>query len=115
MLLSPRDPHVLLVDGQADLDRARSVQGDLTSARRKLVAATAAFEGMGQSPATDAFSVALSWGAAEAWNLLGQLELAQGNQAAARDAFERALVVVGDYHDVQQRLKQMTQTPGPAP
>jgi hypothetical protein len=113
--LSPREPHVLLVDGQAEMDRARAGAGDLASARKKLVAATAAFEDMSQTPATDAFTVALGWGAAEAWNALGQLELLGGNQAAARDAFERALVLVGDYRDVQQRLRQMTGTPGPAP
>jgi hypothetical protein len=33
-----------------------------------------------------------------------------GNRAAARDAFERALVLVGDYREVQQRLKQVTGT-----
>jgi hypothetical protein len=115
MQLSPREPLVLLVDGQAELDRVRAGAGDLTSARKKLVAATAAFEAMGQSPATDAFTVALSWGGAEAWNALGQLELIQGNQAAARDAFERALVLVGDYRDVQQRLKQTIGAPGSAP
>ncbi|MEQ1581151.1 MAG: hypothetical protein ABL964_11195 [Steroidobacteraceae bacterium] len=113
--LSPREPHVLLIDGQAELDRARAGAGDLAAARKKLVAATAAFEDMGQSLASDAFTVALGWGAAEAWNALGQLEGLAGNQAAARDAFERALVLVGDYRDVQQRLKQMTGKAGPAP
>lgn len=113
--LSPREPHVLLIDGQAELDRARAGAGDLTTVRKKLVAATAAFENMGQSPASDAFTVALGWGAAEAWNALGQLEVLAGNQAAARDAFERALVLVGDYRDVQQRLQKTTGKAGPAP
>ncbi len=115
MQLAPREPHVLLIAGLTELDRVREGGGDVAAARQKLAAATAAFESAGQSPATDAFTVALSWGAPEAWNALGQLELVQGNPAAARDAFERALVLVGDYRDVQQRLRQLTGSPSPAP
>lgn len=113
--LSPRAPHVLLIAGQSELERVRSGAGDAATARKWLTGATAAFEGAGQSSATDAFTVALSWGAAEAWNAVGQLELLQGNAAAARDAFERALVLVGDYREVQERLRQMTGTPSRAP
>lgn len=108
--LSPREPHVLLIEGLAGLDRERVGEANVAAARKKLAAATVAFESAGQSSATDAFTVALSWGPAEAWNALGQLELILGNRAAARDAFERALVLVGDYREVQQRLKQVTGT-----
>lgn len=115
MQLAPRQPHVLLIAGLAELDRAREGGGDLAAARQTLAAATSAFDSAARSPATDDFSVALGWGAPEAWNALGQLEQLQGNPAAARDAFERALVLVGDYRDVQQRLRQLTGSPGPAP
>lgn len=113
--LSAREPHVLLIAGQAELERVQSGAGDGAMARKWLTGATAAFESASLSPRTDAMTVALGWGAAEAWNALGQLEVLEGKQAAARDAFERALVLVGDYRDVQERLKQLTAAPGRAP
>jgi tetratricopeptide (TPR) repeat protein len=110
VMLAAKDPHVLLIEGSSEFERVRTAGGDFSTARRKLSEATAAFEAMAASPDADVFATAMSWGPAEAWNTLGQLELAQGNGAAARDAFERALVLVGDYREVQDRLAEMTGT-----
>ncbi len=106
--LAPRNPHVLLIDGLNEYERARAAQGDLVTARTKLMAATTAFDLAATAPATDAFANAMSWGAAEAWACLGRIQLELRDLPAARDAFERALIVAGDYREVQQQLQGIT-------
>ncbi len=46
------------------------------------------------------------WGHPEALTLLGQLHLEAGNTLAAREAFERALVISPDYRQAKRLLEQ---------
>jgi hypothetical protein len=113
LALAPRNPHALLIDGINEYERARGAQGDLASARTKLTAAATAFDLAATAPATDAFANAMSWGPAEAWAYLGRVQLELHDLPAARDAFERALIVAGDYREVQQQLQGITGSRAP--
>lgn len=106
--LAPRDPRVLLIAGIDEYARRRAAQESIEPARAGLLAAAAAFEG-GYPPGTanDLFANALDWGQAEAWAALGRMHLELGDAVAARDALERALVLVEDYREVRLLLQEI--------
>jgi hypothetical protein len=90
LALAPRSPRALLIDAQ--------VRGEGAPDRAKLARAVAAFEAERQDVAT-----APSWGAAEAYVLLGRAELDAGDAVAARASLERALLLAPD-HALARRL-----------
>lgn len=107
--LAPRDPRVLLIAGINDYEQRRASRESLEPSRKQLLAATAAFEGgYPTGGATDVFANALDWGQPEAWALLGRIHLEMGDPVAARDALERALILVEDYREVRLLLQEIT-------
>lgn len=107
--LAPRDPRVLLIAGIDDYEQRRAARESLEPSRLRLLAATAAFEGgYPTGAANDLFTNALDWGQAEAWAMLGRIHLQLGDPVAARDALERALVLVEDYREARLLLQQIT-------
>ena len=95
--LAPRNPHVLYVHALCALQ-----DGDLATALDHAQRAWSAFE---QAPLGAAEHS--SWGQAETCLLLAQLQLRQGNRAAARDHVEQALVLAPDYVAARELLKQI--------
>lgn len=111
--LAPRDPRVLLIEGINDYEQRRAARESLEPARMRLVAAAAAFDvGYPTGAANDVFADALDWGQPEAWATLGRVHLELGDPVAARDALERALVLVAEYRDARLLLEEIT---GPRP
>ncbi len=107
--LAPRDPHVLLIEGTTEYERWRLSGGDLSQRACQTAISDRCLRSFSaESTTTDSFATAMSWGAAEAWGYLGQVEVDLGNVAAARDAFEQALVIVAEYREVQERLRGIT-------
>ncbi len=107
--LAPRDPRVLLIAGIIDYEQRRTSREGLEAVRAQLLAAAAAFEGGYPTGAVnDLFANALDWGQAEAWATLGRLHLELGDAVAARDALERALILVEDYQEARLLLQEIT-------
>jgi tetratricopeptide (TPR) repeat protein len=83
--LAPRNPWVMLQDGLADYATPRFFGGDRDLAITKLEGATALF-----AVAMQAGSRIAAWGAAEAWQQLGEMYREAGRAGDARVAFETA-------------------------
>ena len=92
--LAPKKPRVKFIPALC----AGPGQGDAPLARWREVVAS-----FDDAPKPE--SAVDDWGHAEALTLLAQALLAQGQQVAARDAVERALVMAPDY-DVAQRVQK---------
>ncbi|MBM4197556.1 MAG: hypothetical protein FJ197_10765 [Gammaproteobacteria bacterium] len=82
--LAPDNPWVVLQDGLADFSTPAVFGGDRSLAIRKLERATDLF-----AAAVAAGTPLAAWGAAEAWNQLGQMYRQAGRPADAFNAFQR--------------------------
>lgn len=98
--LDPGNPRVLLVDAINLYARPAGSGGDREQALARLARAVAAFERPSDSPDTP------DWGQAEAWALLGRAHLERGDRVAARDALERALIIVPGYVQANSLLTE---------
>lgn len=96
--LGPTNARVLLLSAISSFHKPAAFGGGKDKARATLARALAAFE-------SDAPAAPLpSWGRAEAYAWLGQLEADAGNKAAARAAYQRALELEPDYTWVRRVL-----------
>jgi len=111
--LAPRDAHVRLADAILEYERAVEERGELAAARVRFEGVASAFETRSSSAGDDLFANAFSWGEAETQHYLGRIHLAQGNIAGARDAFERALVLAGEYRAAEESLRTLAVPPRP--
>jgi hypothetical protein len=102
--LAPANPRLLLARAFRTLTPTAATAGpalrqqQLTAAR----AAAAAF-----TAPTVAEDGAPSWGAADAWLLVGSRAEALGDWLAAREAYERCLVLAPDYALARSRLRNL--------
>jgi tetratricopeptide (TPR) repeat protein len=88
--LAPNNPRVRLLAAINESKRAKTSQ-EFASANKQLLAVTQLFSA--PPTATDL----PDWGQADAWAWLGQSYLKIGDQVAARNALEQALVLAPDY------------------
>lgn len=97
--LGPGNPRVLLVTGISAMFKPSAFGGGDDRAYDRLARALKAFE-------TERVAApAPSWGHAEAWAWMGQLERKRGRLDAARAAYDRALALEPDYAWVTHVLK----------
>jgi len=92
LTLAPNNPRVLLLEGLAEEEQARSSSGTGGQALATLQRSVAAFEheraGLERPP---------SWGGAEAYAALARIYLTQRNAVAAREALEHSLLLAPDF------------------
>jgi tetratricopeptide (TPR) repeat protein len=100
--LAPRNPRVLLLQAQAQLERSIG-KPPSPATLATLQQATAAFELERQSLAH-----APGWGAAEAYAALGRGYLDRGDAIAARGALEHALLLVPDFAYAHRLMARIT-------
>jgi tetratricopeptide (TPR) repeat protein len=101
--LDPRGPRVLLAEATSLYFRPPALGGDRQRAVQLLERATAAFE-----PLDAPHSGEPTWGAAEAWFLLGRAREEAGDVLAARDAYEKALLAAPHFVRAKRRLAVLT-------
>jgi tetratricopeptide (TPR) repeat protein len=96
--LEPRNPRVMLGEAYADslADSSGAIRSSTLAAMKD---AAAAFDKV-TAPAPGA----PTWGSAEAWLLLGEGLARTGDAFAARNAYERCLVIAPDFHAARQSL-----------
>jgi hypothetical protein len=99
--LAPRNPRVRLLAAQLSYAAARSSQ-ERAGLLAPFQSAVDAFElerqGLERVP---------SWGGAEAWEAVAQIELDRGDAIAARAALEHALLLVPDYTAAHRLLNHI--------
>ena len=100
--MEPQNPRVRLIELLCVSDKDRSSPATLQKAR----ALDAAFE---KAPPSRPGKP--DWGHAEALAVLAELYLERGDQVAARDSIERALVISPDYRKAQQLLQAAAARP----
>jgi tetratricopeptide (TPR) repeat protein len=100
--LAPRNPRVLLLQAQTDLDLSAGKPAS-PATLATLQRAIAAFELERQSLAH-----APDWGAAEAYAALGRSYLDRGDAIAARGALEHALLLVPDFAYAHRLMARIT-------
>jgi hypothetical protein len=96
--LEPRNPRVMLGEAYAESlsDPSGAIRARTITALKQ---AAAAFDTV-TAPAPGA----PTWGSAEAWLLLGQGLARSGDEFAARNAYERCLVIAPDFHAAKRSL-----------
>jgi hypothetical protein len=100
--LAPRNPRVVLADGMADYWKPRAFGGDKAGAVAKLRAAIDLFERYDEQPGSP------RWGLVDAWMTLGMYFRDEEDPLAARNAFERALLVAPEYAAARRALAEVT-------
>jgi tetratricopeptide (TPR) repeat protein len=101
--LAPRNPRVQLAEASALYFRPPGLGGDRTRALPLLERAARAFEAMDVPRAGEP-----TWGAADAWFLVGRAREESGDVLAARDAYEKALLIAPDFARAKRRLTHLT-------
>ena len=96
--LEPRNPRVMLGEAYAESlsDPSGAIRArTLTALKEAAAAFDKVIAGAPGAP---------TWGSAEAWLLLGQGLARSGDEFAARNAFERCLVIAPDFHAARRSL-----------
>lgn len=101
--LAPKNPRAHLVDALVDYWRPAKLGGDPQRAFAKFKRAAEAFEAM--PPGATEFP---SWGGADVYYWLGRCYANRGDIAAARNAFEQALIVAPDYAAARRQLTRLS-------
>jgi Tfp pilus assembly protein PilF len=101
--LAPKNPRAHLVDALVDYWRPAKLGGDPQRAFAKFKQAAEAFEAV--PPGATEFP---SWGGADVYYWLGKCQVNRGDIAAARNAFEQALIVAPDYAAARRQLARLS-------
>ncbi len=100
LVLEPKNPRVILVDGFGVYQRPKFVGGDKAKGCVKFREAAAAFDAAGTGASTNG----IGWGAPEAHYWAGRCATDAGNVAAARPEYERALALAPDFAAAKKAL-----------
>ncbi len=103
---APRNPRVLLTRGLARWYRRDATAVDRAAARADFEAAARLFE----LPTTSNGGEP-TWGAAEAWLYAGLAAAADGELLAARNCYEKSLLVAPDFAAARRALTALAATP----
>lgn len=97
--LSPRNPRVLLAEAAALYFRPAAFGGDRQKAAPLFRRAAAAFDGLDAPRPGEP-----TWGAAETWLFVGRGFEEAGDVLAARNAYEKALLIAPEFASASRRL-----------
>jgi tetratricopeptide (TPR) repeat protein len=97
--LDASNPRVLLTDGLVHWFKSDATAAERATAQRSFARAAAAFDTVAATTPGEP-----TWGGAEAWLFLGRALEARGELLAARDAYEKALLIAPDFAAARRRL-----------
>jgi tetratricopeptide (TPR) repeat protein len=102
--LNPRNPRVLLSEAASLYLRPAAFGGDRKAAAPLFRRAAEAFDAIDAPRPGEP-----TWGAAEAWLFVGRSAEDAGDVLAARDAYEKALLIAPEFVRARDRLARLTQ------